>query len=135
MAVVRKKRISHFDFGPHPTRNYASVYLRKTPGRKLVFTLTDMVGKVIFCSTSGAVGGTKKFRRSPYVVEPMFRRMLQYLKFFKIDYLQIFLKMRVSGHVFSFFNECRMHGISIHSIIECFNVPHNGVRQRKKPRK
>jgi ribosomal protein S11 len=133
--MAAKKIGTHFDFGSVADRPKALVHLRKTPGRKLVFTLTDMAGKVIFCSTSGAIGGPKQFRRSPYVVEPMFQRLLHFLRFFKIGVLYIYVKMRVSAHVYAFVEQCRMYGISIAKIVERFGVPHNGVRRRKKPRK
>lgn len=134
-AKRRKKAPLHFDFGPRNFSRQASICLRRTPGRKLVFTLTDLQGKVIFCSTSGAIGASRKFSRSAYVVEPMFKRILHYIHYFKIVALQVFLKMRITSQVFSFFHQCARHGIAIRSIVERYGLPHNGVRKPAAPRK
>lgn len=128
------RRLSDFFFGRVLNRRFAFVFLRKTP-TNLVVTLTDLRYKVIFCRSAGSLGGDKKFRRSPYVMEPLFKEMLDYLKLHKILSLKLILRMRVNGQVFSFLNECASRGIAVSRIIERYNLPHNGIRSKRAPRK
>lgn len=132
--VSFSKILGNFFFGRMPDKRFAFVFLRKTP-TNLVVTLTDLRYKVIFSCSAGAFGGDKKFRRSPYVMEPLFKEMLSSLRFHKILFLKLILRMRVNGQVFSFLNECASRGIAVSRITERYNLPHNGVRARKAPRK
>lgn len=128
------KSLNSFFFGHVRNKRFAFVFLRKTP-TNLVVTLTDLHCKVIFCCSAGSLGGDKKFRRSPYVMEPLFKKMLDYLRFHKILFLKLILRMRANGQVFSFLNECAFRGIAVSRILERYNLPHNGIRARRAPRK
>lgn len=68
-------------------------------------------------------------------MEPMFRRLLSYLKYHGITQIRVYVKMRFSAHVYFFFKQCSLHGIGVNAIIERYSLPHNGVRKRKQPRK
>lgn len=123
-----------FYFGSKPFFKKAFIFLRGTPSN-IIVTLTDLKFKVIFCSSTGAIPGTKKFRRSIYVLEPLFLKLLDPLKYHRVASLEIMLRMRVNAHVFAFIKECHSHGFKILRILERYNLPHNGVRSRKRPRK
>jgi ribosomal protein S11 len=126
-------RKDHFNFGFLKNKK-AYIYFRRN-ATKIVVTLTDLDHKVIFSCGTGAIDGSRRFRRSPYVIEPIFLRVLFFLRMYKIFVLDIILRMRISGHVFSFIKECIFRGILVSRIIERYSLPHNGVRICKQPRK
>lgn len=123
----------NFNFGPYVLKK-ASITLRRTP-TTIIVTLTDLDSKVIFSCSTGSMEGTKKFRRSPFVMEPLFAKVLVYLRHHDIAFLDVVLRLRVGAPVFAFIKECHTNGLQIHRIIARNRLPHNGVRSKKAPRK
>lgn len=123
----------NFNFGPYDLKK-ACVTLRRSPST-LIVTLTDLESKVIFSCSTGSIEGTKKFRRSPFVMEPLFAKILVYLRHHDISFLDVILRLRVGAPVFAFIKECQTNGLEIHRIVARNRLPHNGVRSRKAPRK
>lgn len=124
-----------FNFGAKPWVKKKAFIFLKGSSSNIIVTITDLNYKVIFSCSSGSIPGTKKFRRSVYVLEPLFLKLLVPLKHHRVSLLEIMLRMRVSSHVFAFIKECSSHGFKILRILERYNLPHNGVRSRKRPRK
>lgn len=131
--VAGPRRVG-FQFGAKPWLRKAFIFLRGSPAN-IIVTLTDLNYKVIFSCSSGSIEGTKKFRRSVYVLEPLFLKLLIPLRHHRVSFLDIMLRMRVGSHVFSFIKECSSHGFKVTRLIERYNLPHNGVRSRRRPRK
>lgn len=127
-------RSTNFMFGTKPWFRKAVIFLRGSP-HNIIVTITDLNYKVIYCCSSGSIPGTKKFRQSVYVLEPLFVKLLEPLRHHRVSFLDIILRMRVGPHVFTFIKECGSHGFKVVRILERYNVPHNGVRSRKRPRK
>lgn len=126
-------KVVNFNFGPYDLKK-ACVTLRRSPST-LIVTLTDLESKVIFSCSTGSIEGTKKFRRSPFVMEPLFAKILVYLRHHDISFLDVILRLRVGAPVFAFIKECQTNGLEIHRIVARNRLPHNGVRSRKAPRK
>lgn len=125
---------SVFFFGKNTVAKKAFIHLRKAP-TNIILTLTDLRFKVIFSCSSGSVEGNKKFRRSTYVMEPLFAKVLAYLRYHDITFVDLLLRMRLGSHTFSFIKECSFHGLTVVRILTRNFLPHNGVRARKRPRK
>lgn len=131
--LVSRRRIA-FAFGTKPWLRKAFIFLRGNSSN-IIVTLTDLNYKVIYCCSSGSMEGTKKFKRSIYVLEPLFLKLLAPLRHHRVSFLDIMLRMRVGSHVFAFIKECSSHGFKVNRLLERYNLPHNGVRSRRRPRK
>jgi len=123
-----------FDFGEGPART-AYVHLRKTAGRKVIVTLTDLSHKVITGLATGALEGPKRYKRSPLAVEHLVEKISFYFRFYKIEALHLILRMRLGAHVFSFLKACSARGVPVSFLLERRNFPHNGIRCKRRPRK
>jgi len=133
--VVRSQRRGVFVFGSSkPWMRKAFIFLRGGPSN-IIVTITDLNYKVIYCCSSGSIEGTKKFKRSVYVLGPLFLKLLAPLRRYRISFLDIMLRIKVGSHVFAFIKECSSHGFKVKRLLERYNLPHNGVRSRRRPRK
>jgi ribosomal protein S11 len=114
----------------------AKIHIKKSFSN-IFITLTDLHDKVIICYSSGSSMEivSKRQKSSPYAVESIVKKLLFYLRLYKIKSLQIILKLKVSSHVFFLIKELNFYGFTISSIFEKKCLPHNGVRSRKLPRK
>lgn len=130
MKKFVKKGIFFLDHG------CARLYVKKSFSNFFI-TLTDMKNAVIYGFTSGNTSNffSKKKKISPYIVETIFRKLLIYLKFYKIKKLEIFLRLRISTHIYFLIRELTQYGFFISKIVVKRLLPHNGVRARKSPRK
>jgi ribosomal protein S11 len=134
-SFVKLIRKSSFFFGNF-SRVRARLHLRHTPSSFIV-TLTDLKNNVIFCCTSRSMRHlkSKKQRRSPYVIEPIFLKVYEFLKLYKIKFVDLVLKMRINSHIHFLLKELNFSGIVVFKIFESYCLPHNGMRGRKTPRK
>jgi ribosomal protein S11 len=120
----------------HSKWRQAKIHIKKSFSN-IFITLTDLNNLVIICFTSGSANPSfsKKKKISPYAVEYIAKKLLFYLKFYKIKALEIILKLRISAPVFFLLKELQYYGFSVSKIVERYSLPHNGVRERKAPRK
>lgn len=115
----------------------ALLFVKKST-TNLFFTVADLKKNAIITFTSGSTleRPTKKQKRSPYIVESVFKKILFYLKLYEVQVIRLFLKLRLNiSHVHVLVKELNYYGISVLSINEMKGIPHNGVKIKRRPRK
>lgn len=117
--------MAKFFFRLYEGSRVARIFLKKSFSN-FFLTLTDLNGNVIVSVSSGSVNQnvSKKRKLSHYSIEPVFKVLLDYLREHKILYLELFLKLRISAHVFSLVRELNFYGFSVSKVVEINKIPH-----------
>jgi ribosomal protein S11 len=127
---MKLKKKTHFNLGVHETS--ARLYLRKTY-TNLIITLTDLDDKVIICKTSGSSGitGSKRRKRVPQAIEAIIKTLSNFFKLYKIQLIEIVLKMNIKSYLYYLLKELVYFGIVINGFVVRREIAFNGVRGRK----
>jgi ribosomal protein S11 len=100
-------------------------------------TFADKKFHTIICVSSGnsKVGDSIRKKISPYAMENITRKLVPYLKLYKLKYIHLYLHTRPRAGFFTLIHQLKLKRIRIHRISERIHVPHNGIRRRKPRRK
>jgi ribosomal protein S11 len=96
----------------------------------IFITLLDLRKKVIICKSSGIakVGDSKKKKIAPQAIEKIVKYLSRYFDLYKISIVSVFLKVRVTVHLFNLIRELSRYGITIRAFVDIKRLPHNGLR-------
>jgi ribosomal protein S11 len=111
----------------------ANIYIRRTYTNVFV-TLTDLNNNVVICITSGSADKAVTNRRKKRIaqaVEEIIKCMRVFLNTYEIRFLNVILKMRVKGHVYTLISKLREAGLIILNISSRRLIAHNGVKGRR----
>jgi ribosomal protein S11 len=111
--------------------NLAEIYIR-IKFSNIFITLTDSKHKVIVCKTAGSAGlkGSKKRKTTTQTVETIVSSLANYFKQYNINEIKLFLRCRVSTHIFTLIRYLLVYNIIINSI--SLTMPQSYTRNRKR---
>ena len=111
--------------------NLAEIYVR-IKFSNIFITLTDSNHKVIVCKTAGSAGlkGSKKRKTTTQTVESIISSLANYFKQYDIKEVKLFLRCRVTTHIFTLIRYLLVYNININSIF--LTMPQSYTRNRKR---
>jgi len=127
MAVQRKKKKER------KVVEYGKVYISATFNNTIV-TITDRVGNVIACSTTGMNGFKGSRKSTPFAAKLTTEDAIKKAKDFGIKSLEIYIKGTGSGRESALRALASCEDIRITLISDITPVPHNGCRPPKQRR-
>jgi ribosomal protein S11 len=127
VKFIAKKK--NFFFGKKKNLKYAIIVFKRTHSN-IFITLLDLNNKVIICKSSGIskVGDSKKKKIAPQAIENIVKDLSSYFILYKISFVNIFLKVRITVHILNLVRELERYGIKISSFVDIKRLPHNGLR-------
>lgn len=134
--MVLKKSLADFYFGPMVDQKVASVHVRRKR-RNLFITLTDLTGAVLGSVSAKTLVADRKKRMADHIIESLIKRILVFLKAYRIEYVRLFCKSIRSSKstksrlLRSVFRSLRSSGINLTFFVDLVPVAHNGCRKKK----
>ena len=116
--------------------NLAGIYVTKRFSNFFI-TLTDSNHKVIVCKSAGSAGikGNKKRKTTPQAIETIALSLNGYFKRYDIKKVNLFIKSRISQHMFALVQYLLFLNITIVNITTKYALPHSYNKKRSIRRK
>jgi ribosomal protein S11 len=119
-----------FYFGPFSRMRLGSIYINRKR-RNLVFTLTDLQGKVLASVSSGLFKIQRRKRVSPQATEVIVKKLADCAKFFRITRLSVVIRIRSKFLVSTVIRILKSYKLIIPLLYDRIAIAHNGCRRRK----
>lgn len=115
VRISKKKKM--YNFGLKWYDQQGCLYIKKKHSN-LVLTLTDLKGQVIFYRTAGMVvhGNKRKDKILPQVVSSILAILVQYIRYYRINSLELILRIRLGSHFQNLKESLMRCGIGIRCI-------------------
>ena len=129
MKILQEKE--HFVFGKN-LESKTGILVYKRTHSNIFITFMDLKKKVVVCKSSGIckVGYSRKKKIAPQAIEQIVNSLIKFLNIYKIKFVRILLKVRVSVHVFNLIRLLGLQDIKVQFFCDIKRFAHNGLRGR-----
>jgi len=103
----------------------------------LFFTLLDVIGQPIITKTmsSPKISNNKRKKLATQSISIIINQFKSFFYLYNIEAIYLVLKIRINKYVWTFFHKFKLLKLKIAGVFIQSEIPHNGMRVRKKRRK